>query len=94
MSSAEDLELEGLTTAEENVERLEAQTDASSVALDAVLSPQEDPSQPLQPYDFYSWQFTPPERNYTIWERELLAIKTAFEVWRHYLEGPITLSKF
>ena len=63
------------------------ETDASSVALGAILSQREDPSQPLQPCVFYSRQFTPSECNYTIWERELLAIKAAFEVWRHYLEG-------
>ena len=63
------------------------ETDASSVALGAILSQREDPLQPLRPCAFYSRQFTPPEHNYTIWERELLAIKTAFEVWRHYLEG-------
>uniref|UniRef100_A0A803TM74 Gypsy retrotransposon integrase-like protein 1 n=1 Tax=Anolis carolinensis TaxID=28377 RepID=A0A803TM74_ANOCA len=27
------------------------------------------------------------ERNYTIWEKELLAIKAAFKTWRHWLEG-------
>ena len=61
--------------------------DASSVALGAVLSQQEDPSQPLQPCTFSSQQFTPLEHNDTIWEPEFLAIKTAFEVWGHYLKG-------
>uniref|UniRef100_A0A803TGS2 Gypsy retrotransposon integrase-like protein 1 n=1 Tax=Anolis carolinensis TaxID=28377 RepID=A0A803TGS2_ANOCA len=34
-----------------------------------------------------SRQLTATERNYTIWEKELLAIKAAFENWRHWLEG-------
>ncbi|XP_015279897.1 PREDICTED: retrotransposon-like protein 1, partial [Gekko japonicus] len=63
------------------------EADASSVALGAVLSQRADPSQPLQPCAYYSRQLSSAEQNYTIWERELLAIKTAFEVWRHHLEG-------
>uniref|UniRef100_A0A670IJD3 Gypsy retrotransposon integrase-like protein 1 n=1 Tax=Podarcis muralis TaxID=64176 RepID=A0A670IJD3_PODMU len=63
------------------------ETDASSTALGAVLSQQIGPEAPLLPCAFYSRQLLPAERNYTVWERELLAIKVAFEVWRHHLEG-------
>lgn len=31
-------------------------------------------------------QLTATEQNYAIWEQELLAIKVAFETWRHHLE--------
>uniref|UniRef100_A0A803TSC6 Reverse transcriptase domain-containing protein n=1 Tax=Anolis carolinensis TaxID=28377 RepID=A0A803TSC6_ANOCA len=62
------------------------EADASSYALGAVLS-QRDSSGTLRPCGFYSRQLTPFEQNYTIWEKELLAIKVAFEVWRHWLEG-------
>uniref|UniRef100_A0A803TXJ9 Gypsy retrotransposon integrase-like protein 1 n=1 Tax=Anolis carolinensis TaxID=28377 RepID=A0A803TXJ9_ANOCA len=62
------------------------EADASSYALGAVLS-QKDSSGTLRPCGFYSRQLTPFEQNYTIWEKELLAIKVAFEVWRHWLEG-------
>jgi hypothetical protein len=34
-----------------------------------------------------SKSFTPAERNYEIYDRELLAIMTALENWRHYLMG-------
>uniref|UniRef100_A0A803TP66 Gypsy retrotransposon integrase-like protein 1 n=1 Tax=Anolis carolinensis TaxID=28377 RepID=A0A803TP66_ANOCA len=62
------------------------EADASNYALGAVLS-QKDPSGRLRPCGFYSRQLTAFEQNYTIWEKELLAIKVAFEVWRHWLEG-------
>ena len=36
---------------------------------------------------FFSKTFSPAERNYSIEDRELLAIKLALEEWRHLLEG-------
>jgi hypothetical protein len=39
----------------------------------------------LHPVAYYSATFTPTERNYDIYERELLAIIKALEHWRHYL---------
>lgn len=39
------------------------------------------------PYAFLSKTFTPAERNYEIYDRELLAIVRALEEWRHYLQG-------
>jgi hypothetical protein len=39
----------------------------------------------LHPIAYYSATFTPTERNYDIYERELLAIIKALAHWRHYL---------
>uniref|UniRef100_A0A803SM11 ribonuclease H n=1 Tax=Anolis carolinensis TaxID=28377 RepID=A0A803SM11_ANOCA len=61
------------------------QADASDVAIGAVLM--QPVGEHLHSCAFYSRQLTAPERNYTIWEKELLAIKAAFENWRHWLEG-------
>ncbi len=65
-------------------------TDASKFALGATLM-QDDGSGP-RPIAFYSRKFIPAEINYTTREQELLAIKDALIVWRHYLAGmPITI---
>ena len=48
----------------------------------------------LQPVAYYSATFTPTERNYDIYERELLAIIKALEHWRQYLiwmQEPFTI---
>jgi reverse transcriptase-like protein/integrase-like protein len=39
----------------------------------------------LHPIAYYSTTFTPTERNYDIYERELLAIMKSLAHWRHYL---------
>lgn len=39
------------------------------------------------PYTIFSHQLDPAERNYSIWDKELLAIKAAFEEPCHLLEG-------
>ena len=39
----------------------------------------------LHPVAYYSATFTPTERNYDIYERELLAVMKALAHWRHYL---------
>lgn len=36
---------------------------------------------------FYSWKLTLAEKNYHSWDKELQAIKKAFEEWHHLLEG-------
>ncbi|XP_038594284.1 uncharacterized protein LOC119917924 [Micropterus salmoides] len=41
----------------------------------------------LHPCAFFSRRLTPTERNYTVGDRELLAVKLALEEWRHWLEG-------
>ena len=61
-------------------------TDASDFALGYVLL-QKDKDDKLRPCAFYSRALIPAERNYPIYDKELLAIKVAFEEWCHYLEG-------
>lgn len=36
---------------------------------------------------YYSCKLNPAEKNYDVWDKDLLGIKTAFEEWRHLLEG-------
>ncbi|XP_073500291.1 uncharacterized protein [Phyllobates terribilis] len=61
------------------------EVDASSVGVGAVLS--QDNGDGLHPCAFFSKKFSETELNYDIGNRELLAIKLAFEHWRHFLEG-------
>ena len=70
---------------DENPFRLE--TDASDVATGAVLS-QLDPSDNLwHPVAFYSKSLNVHERNYEIYDKELLGIVRALEEYRQHLEG-------
>ncbi|CAJ0963802.1 unnamed protein product [Ranitomeya imitator] len=62
------------------------EVDASSVGAGAVLF-QKDAQGQKHPCFFFSKTFTPAERNYSIGDRELLAMKLAFSEWRHLLEG-------
>ncbi|CAJ0946414.1 unnamed protein product [Ranitomeya imitator] len=59
------------------------EVDASSVGAGAVLF-QKDAQGRKHPC--FSKTFTPAERNYSIGDRELLAMKLAFLEWRHVLE--------
>jgi len=61
-------------------------TDASLVATGAVLL-QTDENGAYHPCGYLSQSFNPAERNYQIYDRELLAIIRALKAWRHYLEG-------
>jgi hypothetical protein len=60
--------------------------DASLAATAAVLR-QQDANGDWHPVAYLSQTFNPAERNYKIYDRELLAIVRALEQWRHYLEG-------
>src|SRR5260370_32519666 len=69
-------------------------TDASTYGIGAVLSqeqgegdmPSDKKGKPkLHPIAYYSATFTPTERNYDIYEQELLAVMKALAHWRHYL---------
>ena len=55
--------------------------DASGKAVSAILM------QSGHPVSFYSRKMTPPERNYSVGEQELLAIVCALKEWRCYLHG-------
>ena len=62
------------------------ETDASKYATGAVLT-QLDANGDRHPVSFISKTFSPAERNYEIYDRELLAIIRALEEWRHYIQG-------
>jgi hypothetical protein len=74
-------------------------TDASAYRVGAVLSQEGElnprTKKPTQhPIAYYSATFTPTERNYNIYERELLAILKALEHWRPHLvatETPVLI---
>jgi hypothetical protein len=66
------------------------QTDASSYGLGAVLSQEGELEKAkgkliLHPIAYYSAMFTPMERNYDIYERELLAMMKSLAHWHPYL---------
>ncbi len=60
-------------------------TDASRVALGAVLL--QDQGQGLQPVAYFSKKFSKAEINYPVYEQELMALVSALQEWRCYLEG-------
>ena len=61
-------------------------TNASDYALGAILE-QPDALNRWHPIAFYSKSMAPPELNYNIHDKELLAIIHALETYRHFLEG-------
>lgn len=71
----------------DDVNPFRLETDASDFATGAVLS-QLDPDDKLwHPVAFYSKSLNPAERNYEIYDKELLAIIRALEEYRQHLEG-------
>jgi hypothetical protein len=62
------------------------ETDASDYAIAAILS-QLGTDGILHLVAFHSCSMSPPELNYEIYNKELLAIVKAFRHWQHYLEG-------
>ena len=62
------------------------ETDASDYDYGAILSQQSEDGHWL-PIAYMSKQMLPAERNYVIYDKELLAIIAALQTWRHYLEG-------
>ena len=62
------------------------ETDASKYATGAVLT-QTDINGDRHPVSFLSKMFSPTERNYEIYDQELLAIIRALEEWHHYIQG-------
>ncbi len=61
------------------------EADSSNFAIGSVLLQEFDGC--LHPVSFHSRALTNAERNYPIYDKELLAIKEAFLTWRHHLEG-------
>lgn len=59
--------------------------DASDFAVGAVLMQSEEGK--LHPIAYHSRKLNPAERNYTIHDKELLAIIDALRAWRHHLQG-------
>ena len=64
----------------------QVETDASKYATGAVLT-QLDSNGDRHPVSFISKTFPPAERNYEIYDQELLVIIRALEEWRHYIQG-------
>ena len=62
------------------------EADASNEALGGAVS-QYDDDGVLHPCAFHSRKFTSAERNYEIYDKEMLAIVECMDVWRHYFEG-------
>jgi hypothetical protein len=62
------------------------EVDVSQYALGAVLSQQNDAGR-LQPVGYFSKMLIPAERNYNVYNRELLALVRSLEHWRHLLMG-------
>ncbi|KAH9245029.1 hypothetical protein BASA81_017506 [Batrachochytrium salamandrivorans] len=58
------------------------ETDASDFAISGVLH-QHDQTNTLRPVAFYSRQMNNAERNYDIYDKELLAVVESFKHWRH-----------
>ena len=59
------------------------EVDVSGVGVGGILSQRSSSDQKVHPCAFFYCRLTPPERNYDIGNRELLAVKLALEEWRH-----------
>ncbi len=64
----------------------EMEVDASAIAIGAVLNQKGEDGR-THPVAYYSESFSAPERNYDVYDRELLAIVKALRQWRTYLLG-------
>ena len=68
-------------------------TDTSLLAAEAILL-QTDANQDLHPCTYFSRTFTLAQRNYDVYDRELLAVILVLEEWHQYLQGtqhPVTI---
>jgi len=64
------------------------EADASEFAIGGILS-QEGKDGHIHPISFYSKTMQPAERNYDIYDKELLAVIQCLKEWRHHLEGAV-----
>ena len=62
------------------------EVDASGYATGAILSQKQDDGK-FHPIAYHSESMSNAERNYEIYDKEMLAIIRALQAWRHYLEG-------
>ena len=63
------------------------ETDSSNFAIGAILSQASQKDNKIHPIAFFSRSLTAAEKNYPIYDKELLAIVEALEQWRHLLKG-------
>lgn len=62
-------------------------TDASDTHIGGVLTQRRGPGHQWAPLAFYSKKLTPAEKNYSVFDRELLAAVRGVKKWRHFIEG-------
>lgn len=62
------------------------EVDVSHLALGAILSQKSSIGGSLYPVAYHSRSLTPAEINYPVGEKELLAVKSTLETWRHVLK--------
>src|SRR5271156_2572037 len=70
----------------DHLKPFQIESDASKVATGAVLT-QLDGNGDRHPCAFLSKTLSSTERNYKIYDRELLGIIRSLEEWRHYIQG-------
>ena len=70
----------------DNMRPFWVETDASDFAIGAILS-QLNQQNKWQPVAFISKSLSPAERNYEVYDKEMLAVMHAFDEWSHYLRG-------
>ncbi|SJL06737.1 uncharacterized protein ARMOST_10079 [Armillaria ostoyae] len=69
--------------------KFHVEADSSEGTIAAILSQKQD--EMWRPVAFLSKALTVTERNYKIYDKELLAIMLALDEWRHYLMGPLLI---
>lgn len=72
----------------DQTKQFQLDTDASDHTIGAVLS-QRDSNGLLRPVAFYSRKLSDAEQNYSVFDKELLAIIDSLIYWRHYLISPV-----